>query len=152
MQGRDTGSAAYQRAADFVAAQFAALGLQPAGDKGTFFQTVPMHQIQVEKQGTHLELQRTSGTEKLAFLEEIDVRPSETLAADLSGALIFRGYCGKDQMADAAGKILVCFGTKRARLVSSAERIAAAAAAHAKGLIEVDDPFFTIEPPRWLRW
>jgi hypothetical protein len=32
MEGRDTGSAAYQRAADYVASRFKASGLEPAGN------------------------------------------------------------------------------------------------------------------------
>jgi len=35
MEGRDTGSAAYLRAARLVAAKFAAAGLKPAGENGT---------------------------------------------------------------------------------------------------------------------
>src|SRR5271170_7932413 len=45
MEGRDTGTEAYERAAKYVAGQFAAAGLKPAGDDGTYFQRVPMHQI-----------------------------------------------------------------------------------------------------------
>jgi len=37
MEGRDTGTAAYQRAADYVAKRFTAAGLKPAGEKGTYF-------------------------------------------------------------------------------------------------------------------
>jgi len=48
MEGRDTGSAAYQRAAEMVAARFKAAGLQPAGENGGYFQSVPMHQIDVD--------------------------------------------------------------------------------------------------------
>ncbi len=36
MQGRLTGTPAYDRAADYVAAQFKALGLKPAGAHGWF--------------------------------------------------------------------------------------------------------------------
>ena len=45
MEGRDTGTEAYERAAKYVADQFQSAGLKPAGDNGTFFQRVPMHQI-----------------------------------------------------------------------------------------------------------
>src|ERR1700679_1865899 len=38
MEGRDTGSAAYQRAADYVANRFKAAGLEPAGESGGRFQ------------------------------------------------------------------------------------------------------------------
>ncbi len=41
MGGRDTGSPGNVKAADWVAATFARYGLQPAGDNGTWFQTIP---------------------------------------------------------------------------------------------------------------
>src|SRR5437762_4157958 len=39
MDGRLTGTEGERRATDYVAAVFASLGLEPAGDKGTFFQS-----------------------------------------------------------------------------------------------------------------
>src|SRR5690349_4507470 len=41
LEGRGTGSRGYRVAAEFVADQFAAMGLSAAGDRGTFFQEVP---------------------------------------------------------------------------------------------------------------
>jgi len=52
MEGRDTGSPAYRRAADYVAGRFRQAGLQPAGDGGTFFQSVAMHEVAVDPSGT----------------------------------------------------------------------------------------------------
>src|SRR5436305_470565 len=65
------------------------------------------------------------------------------------GGLTSRGYCAAKDVAAASGKIVVCFNTKRKGLPSAAERTRAAAEAGAAGLIEVDDPHFSIEPPRW---
>jgi hypothetical protein len=56
MEGRDTGSAAYQRAADYVAKRFKAAGLVPAGENGGYFQTVPMREIAVAPEGTRFTL------------------------------------------------------------------------------------------------
>jgi Zn-dependent M28 family amino/carboxypeptidase len=42
LEGRQTGTRGYDLAARYVAAQLAALGLQPAGDDGTWFQKVPL--------------------------------------------------------------------------------------------------------------
>ena len=42
MRGRDTGSAEYNIAAQYVAARFLELGLKPAGDKGSYLQPVPL--------------------------------------------------------------------------------------------------------------
>jgi hypothetical protein len=149
MEGRDTGTAAYQRAAEMVATRFKAAGLQPAGENGSYFQPVPMHQIDVLPEGTSFTVVRDSGNVSLAFLQEITITASADLPATLEASLTFRGYCGKDAMADIAGKIVVCFGTQRQGLPSGGERIANARAGKAVALINVDDPYFSIEPPRW---
>ena len=149
MEGRDTGSAAYQRAAEYVAARFKAAGLKPAGENGSYFQAVPMHEVAVEPAGTSFVVERAGGNLKLDFLQEITVAASEGLLREGTGGLTFRGYCGKDAMANVGGKIVVCFGTQRAGLPNGGERVANARVGGALGLINVDDPYFTIEPPRW---
>ena len=150
MEGRDTGSAAYERAADYVAKRFAAAGLKPAGEVGSYFQRVPMHEVSMEPQGTDFTLLDAGGGEvPLTFLEQITIAPSASLASETTAALTFRGYCDKDVMEGVAGKIVVCFGTQRTGLPTGAERVANALAGKAAGLINVDDPYFSIEPPRW---
>src|ERR1700722_9371895 len=52
MEGRDTGSAAYMRAAEYVVGRFKAAGLQPAGDGGTYLQNVALHEVAVAGDGT----------------------------------------------------------------------------------------------------
>jgi hypothetical protein len=47
------------------------------------------------------------------------------------------------------GRIVVCHGTRKAGLPSSAEREAALRKAGALGVFEIADPGFTVEPPRW---
>ncbi len=44
MEGREAGTPGYQMAADYVAARFAALGLQGGGDEGTYFQNFSLVQ------------------------------------------------------------------------------------------------------------
>lgn len=149
MEGRDTGSAAYQRAAEYVAKRFKAAGLLPAGEGGTYFQIVPMHEVQVAEAGTSFMVERPGRVLRLGFLDEITVAASETALREGVGAMAFRGYCGKDSMTDVAGKIVVCFGTQRLGLPTGGERAANAKAAGALGVVNVDDPYFTIEPPRW---
>src|SRR5450432_2146926 len=150
MEGRDTGSAAYQRAADYVANRFGAAGLEPAGENGGYFQTVPMHEIAVLPEGTRISLISPNGVETaLQFLQQISIAPAEDLPPKFEAPLTFRGYCGKDAMAGIAGKIVVCFGTQRDGLPSASVRATNARDGRALGLINVDDPYFTIEPPRW---
>jgi hypothetical protein len=151
MEGRDTGSAAYERAANLVAERFRRAGLQAAGEAGGFLQSVPMHEIRVETEGTRFLIRHAAGGETtLRFLYEISVRASEALPATLDAPISFRGYCGPDEMGeDLSGKIALCFGARRAGLPNAAQRLAAAVKAHAAGLIAIDDPGFTIEPARW---
>lgn len=48
MGGRDTGSPGNTKTADWVAAAFARFGLTPAGEHGTWFQTVPLWRIALD--------------------------------------------------------------------------------------------------------
>jgi Zn-dependent M28 family amino/carboxypeptidase len=154
MEGRDTGSAGYDRAADIVVAKFKAAGLKPAGDPhglgGGWFQTFKVHESRVESAGTSFVVERSGRPSMpLRFLHDIAVRATDSLAPSLDAELTFRGYCAPKDLAEAKGKVVVCFNTKRASLTSAGQRVTAAAAAGAAGVIQVDDPYFTIEPPRW---
>lgn len=160
MEGRDTGSPAYDRAAKYVADRFAAAGLQPAGENGGWYQTVPLKEVRVEKEGTRVDIliQRSEDPKtgvrlgdvvELSFLHEVTVRPSWSLPAGVEAPLVFRGYCSADEMKDVREKIVVCFGARRAGMTTGAQRLEATAKAGALGLINVDDPGFTIEPSRW---
>ena len=150
MEGRDTGTAAYQRAAEYVAKRFKTAGLKPAGEAGSYFQTVPMHQVDLTPEGTSFLVTRDSSeTISIKFLYEITTTPVAHTLREGSGQLVFRGYCGADAMGDVRGKIVLCFGTQRAGLPAAAERAANARAGGAVGVVTVDDPYFTIEPPRW---
>ncbi|HWF01840.1 MAG TPA: M28 family peptidase [Caulobacteraceae bacterium] len=151
MQGRDTGSAAYERAARIVAARFAAAGLQPAGEHGGFLQPVPLKEAKVEKAGARFTLVRPDGsTTPLSFLHQITARAADGLPPHLDARLAFRGYCSAAEIgSDTRGRIAVCFGARRANRPSAADRTRAARAGGAVGVISVDDPGFTIEPARW---
>jgi hypothetical protein len=152
MEGRDTGTAAYQRAAEMVAARFKAAGLQPAGENGSYFQSVPMHQVDVVPNKTYFTLSIGESGELgtgFKFLEEMTVAPPTAPVADVTAPIVFRGYCGKDAVRDVRGKIVVCFGTQRTGLPSGGERAANVRTNGGLGILNVDDPYFTIEPPRW---
>jgi len=150
MEGRDTGSAAYQRAAEYVAERFRAAGLQPAGGDGTYYQSVAMHEVAVAGEGTSFTVMRTDGAKlSLDFLQQISVTPAANMPVEAEAPLTFRGYCGKDAMREVAGKIVVCFDSHGKGMPKSAERAANARAGDAVGVVAVDDPYFTMEPPRW---
>jgi hypothetical protein len=150
MEGRDTGSAGHDRAAKYVAERFAKAGLQPAGENGGWFQTLSLQEVRVEKEGTSFSVVRDQGARvDLRFLHQITVRPSPILPANLNAPLAFRGYCSASEIGNVRGKVVVCFGARRTGMTTGGQRLEAAAKAGALGIINVDDPGFTIEPSRW---
>jgi hypothetical protein len=89
------------------------------------------------------------GEQPIAFLQQIAINAAPGLPPETEAPLTFRGYCGQEAMREVDGKIVVCFGTQRQGLPNGAERVANARAGGARGIINIDDPYFTIEPPRW---
>lgn len=150
MEGRDTGSAGYDRAAAYVSERFERAGLQPAGDNGSYFQNIAFRDIEVVSDGTSISIHHANGeTQVLRFLHDISVAPAWGMAARVEGELVFRGYCAPDQLDDVRGKVVICLGARRTGQTTSAQRLEGATAAGAVALINVDDISFTEEPPRW---
>jgi hypothetical protein len=143
MEGRDTGSPAYERAAKLVAAKFAAAGLKPAGENGGWFQRVPMREVAVVR------ARMSAGAQPLVFLHDLTVAPSAAMPQRLDAPLAYGGYCGASALRDVRGRIVICHGTHRQGLPGIAEREAAVRAAGAIGMMTIADPGFTVEPPRW---
>src|ERR1700722_9311184 len=91
MEGRDTGSPAYQRAARYVATEFEKSGLQPAGEQG-YFQSVPMRRVQLNANRSSVEIEsKTGAARKLAWLREITMTAASGLPPQFAAPLIFRG-------------------------------------------------------------
>ena len=145
LEGRDTGSKGYLIAAEYVAAQFRAIGLEPAGDKGTWFQQVPFRRASYEKQPS-LSLSIGGRPVTLDSAKDATVRPSVTeKVRQLSAGFVFVGYGISDARykiddyrgLDLKGKIAVALsGTPKglpsdidAHLAGSKDRFAAAAGA-----------------------
>jgi hypothetical protein len=143
MEGRDTGSAGYDRAAHLVADRFAAAGLVPMGERGTWFQNVPMDEIRLDRATVDV------GRRSLRLLHDFFVAPTESMPATVDAPLAYRGYCAADALGDVRGKLVVCHGTRRSALTTGAQREAAVKAAGGIGVLSIADPGFDVEPPRW---
>ncbi|RAK65626.1 M28 family metallopeptidase [Phenylobacterium kunshanense] len=93
LQGRETGSPGYDIAANYVASQFALLGLKPAGDKGSYFQQVPMVAFRAADKGEFVVRAKDGSASPLAFGEEV-LLGRNAGAADhkVSAPLVFAGY------------------------------------------------------------
>jgi hypothetical protein len=70
LEGRGTGERGHEIAAKFMAAEFEAVGLAPAGEAGTYFQKVPLRSARVDEAKTSLTLIRSDQTQKLVFRQD----------------------------------------------------------------------------------
>jgi hypothetical protein len=76
LEGREAGTRGYDLAALFVATRFRLMGLQPAGEDGTYFQTVPMLRGTRIRDGAKLEVTRDGQQTELEFQQ--DYLPAQT--------------------------------------------------------------------------
>lgn len=140
MEGRETGTAGYDLAADYVARRYSDLGLEPAGDNGDWFQRVPLLKATLLAEGAALEIVRDGKRHALAFRDQFvpGVNFNATESA-LEAPAVFVGQgvhapeLGHDDYAglDLRGRIAVVFGgapgtfdnTQRALYSSSREKL-----------------------------
>src|SRR5205085_11384472 len=121
MQGRGTGQPGADRAAQYIAGQFAKLGLKPLGDqaesKPGYLQSIKFKVEQVQPDSSF-----KAGDASLKYKDEFIVPPPlpQDASKDGSGALAFVGYgvvspdVKRDDLAgiDVKGKIVVMLGGK----------------------------------------
>src|SRR5580704_15626859 len=67
LEGRGTATRGHELAAKFMASEFAGMGLEPAGDKGTYFQNVPLRSARPDQEKTELVLTREGKEQRLVF-------------------------------------------------------------------------------------
>ena len=118
MQGRQTGTAGYDLAAAYVAKRFAAIGLQPAGDAGSWFQPVPLLRATREADGARLAIRRNGKLTQLRFgkqfLPGLDYNATEAMV-EAPAVFVAQGVVAPelqhDDFAglDLRGKIAVLF-------------------------------------------
>src|SRR4029077_16995113 len=67
LEGRGTATRGHEIAAKFMATQFEGLGLQPAGDAGTYFQEVPLRSAKPDESKSALVVTRASKEQAFVF-------------------------------------------------------------------------------------
>ncbi len=116
MKGRDTGSAEYQIAANYMASQFAHLGLVPAGDGGGYFQNVSFAKGRLVGDSASATLTVDGEDLSLEWGKDFLIgSTTDRQERSMSGELVFVGYgisapsIGHDDYAgiDVEGKIVV---------------------------------------------
>ncbi len=90
LKGRGTGTAGLDKAAAYIARQYRALGLKPAGDKG-YFQAFEVTTSARLGSGNHFSYAHGAGSAKLKLQEDF-VPMNFSSAGKVSGQLVFAGY------------------------------------------------------------
>jgi len=90
-EGREPGSAGYERAADYVEKQFRAVGLSPAGTHG-FRQPVELVSRVLDEAGTGLSLVHGERVRRLDPATEAFVTPTSDQVESGEFPLVFVGY------------------------------------------------------------
>jgi Peptidase family M28/PA domain len=70
LEGRGTATRGHELAAKYMATHFEGLGLQPAGDRGTYFQSVPLRSMQPDGAKSELIISRAGKEETLVFAKD----------------------------------------------------------------------------------
>jgi hypothetical protein len=156
LEGRGTATRGYDIAARFMATQFEGLGLQPAGDAGTYYQRVPLRQLEIDQRASSVTFTRDGKSQSLIVAQDFlpftdPARPDTSVEAPV----VFAGYgvVAPDQHyddykgLDVKGKIVALlpgapnFESALKAHYSSSEIKAKVAADHgAVGILGLDDP------------
>ena len=118
LEGRGTGKRGHEIAALYVASQFEAMGLKPAGQNGTYYQRVPLREITVAPEKCALSTTENGATSQLKWGDDFIMRGHEISEdSTVEGQVVFVGFGvttpdGKyDDYAgvDVKGKIIAMF-------------------------------------------
>jgi hypothetical protein len=164
MEGRNTGSAAHKRAAEYVAAEFRKAGLDPAGIGG-YVQPVAFKTRRIVESQSSLTLERDGRAESLVLGTDANISMRIDPARNVSAPLVFAGYglkipeLGIDDLAglNIKGSIVVYIastpkslpGPLQAHFGSAGERWKMYAAGGAIGTVGIANPKSTDVP--WER-
>src|SRR5215467_9168813 len=70
LEGRGTGTRGHEIAAKFMASEFEAMGLEPAGENGTYFQSMPLRSIRPDEAHTTLSIVQGGKEQALIFRQD----------------------------------------------------------------------------------
>jgi len=174
LEGREAGTRGFDLAALYVATRFRQLGLEPAGEDGSYFQRVPMVRGVREREGARFAITRDGRTTD--FLFERDYLPGVNFtagAAEVTAPMVFVGQAVRapelqhDDLAgvDVRGKIAVVLGNapkrfpndQRAFYASTTEKLRELERLGAVGAIFLGDPVnekkrpWALDAPNWRR-
>src|SRR5581483_461954 len=93
LEGRGAGTRGYLLAANYIRAQFEEMGLAPAGNSGSYFQSVHLREVRPVPERDSLLIKRGDGQEKLVF-EKDYVMVGNPVHEDIQAEapLVFAGF------------------------------------------------------------
>jgi hypothetical protein len=91
LEGRNTGSPGFEKAAAYVAGQFRAAGLEPAGVDG-YRQPMDFHVVQIDESRCALDLLRAGKAQPLKLGDDAVLRVSSHGAENVQAGAVFVGY------------------------------------------------------------
>ncbi|MCX7553849.1 M28 family metallopeptidase [Marinicella sp. S1101] len=93
LQGRDTGSVGHEIASQYIATEFAKMGILPAGDDGGYMQRIDFKSAVLDLDSPKMSLRHGKDELELEFLEEFAVSADvNRLQSMVSGELVFVGF------------------------------------------------------------
>ena len=94
LEGRGTGQKGGDKAADWIAAQFKSYGLLPAGDNGTYFQSVNFYGVTTDSKQTQFAFVPRSGSEiALKFADDyVATDQTHSEKSEINAPIIYVGY------------------------------------------------------------
>ncbi|RUO61916.1 M28 family metallopeptidase [Pseudidiomarina insulisalsae] len=93
LEGRDTGSRGHEIAAQYIAARFKALGLEPAGDDGTYYQRITFRRSTLTEGSAAMSVDTGSEVVELEYGDEFLTGPSAyTTTSTVTAPVVFVGY------------------------------------------------------------
>ncbi len=93
LRGRDTGSVGHEVASQYIATEFAKMGILPAGDEGGYLQRIEFKSAVLQRDSPQFSV--NNGAEEVAFefLQEFSVGANvNRLQSQVSGELVFAGF------------------------------------------------------------
>jgi hypothetical protein len=148
LRGRDTPSQGLEAAAAYVVDQYRRLGLEPAGENGTYYQWYPFPLRQIEAAGTRLEAATPRG--RLAFALGRDFYATGGTTGNLSAPPVFVGNApdplmGEGSLRDKVAVAVLPGAYSRDWRLERSRQVRAARRAGASALIHVVDASWTAD-------
>ncbi|HEY2686714.1 MAG TPA: M28 family metallopeptidase [Steroidobacteraceae bacterium] len=93
LEGRGTGSRGHLIAAHYLASQFEGMGLEPAGDNGSYFQDVPIRSMKLDEEASSGSLTENGKTVALKLREDFLLSPDPgRRRVEVEAPVVFAGY------------------------------------------------------------